>query len=239
MEEDKEKTGVHDHPAQPQHPHQQTGWQKTKRIAGKVWHFLWHEDSVASWIANIIVAFIVIKFLFYPALGALLGTSYPIVAVVSGSMEHDHSYEDWWVTPCLIGGKSLQYTDGTIVTPEHMYARFNITKATFDTFSFRNGFNKGDLMILYSPKNVAVGDVLVYSASGFSDPIIHRVVQESDIDGSLIYQSQGDHNCQQNPFEKSITTQQVLGKAVVRIPLLGWIKIGFVNLIQLFMGRSV
>jgi len=34
-------------------------------------------------------------------------------------------------------------------------------------------------------------------------------------------------------FEKAISTEQRLGKAVLRIPFLGWIKIGFVEILQL------
>ena len=61
---------------------------KLKQHGKKAWNFFWNEDSVSSWIANIIVAFIVIRFIVYPVLGAALGTSFPIVAVVSESMEH-------------------------------------------------------------------------------------------------------------------------------------------------------
>jgi signal peptidase I len=64
------------------------GKYKNKSFWGKLWYFLWHEDSIESWTINIILAFIIIKFLVYPALGFTLGTSHPIVAVVSGSMEH-------------------------------------------------------------------------------------------------------------------------------------------------------
>ena len=54
----------------------------------KTWNFFWHDDSLGSWMANIVVAFLVIKFILYPLLGVVLGTSFPIVAVVSESMEH-------------------------------------------------------------------------------------------------------------------------------------------------------
>ena len=57
-------------------------------ILKKTWHFIWEDDSVWSWIVNIILAIVLIKFIIYPGLGLVLGTSYPIVAVVSDSMEH-------------------------------------------------------------------------------------------------------------------------------------------------------
>ena len=61
---------------------------KFRKFLKKLWYFLWEENSVWSWIANIALAFILIKFVVYPGIGLILGTNYPIVAVVSGSMEH-------------------------------------------------------------------------------------------------------------------------------------------------------
>ena len=36
---------------------------KSKSFLEKTWHFLWYEDSILSWIVNIILAFLIIKFL--------------------------------------------------------------------------------------------------------------------------------------------------------------------------------
>ena len=70
---------------------------KTKKLLKKTWHFIWEEDSIWSWIVNVILAFILIKFIVYPGLGLLLSTSHPVVAVVSESMEHNEmKFDDWW-----------------------------------------------------------------------------------------------------------------------------------------------
>ena len=69
---------------------------KPKSFWGKVWYLIWYEDSVASWIVNVILAFLIIKFLIYPGLGLLFGTNLPIVAVVSESMQHEGSFDEWW-----------------------------------------------------------------------------------------------------------------------------------------------
>ena len=53
-------------------------------ILEKIWKFLWKDDSVWSWIVSIILAFLIVKFAIYPFLGLILGTGFPIVAVVSG-----------------------------------------------------------------------------------------------------------------------------------------------------------
>ena len=54
-----------------------------------------------------------------------------------------------------------------------------ITKEEFQNFKFKNGFNTGDIMILYKPKpeNMKVGDTMVFSTSTRPDPIIHRIVK--------------------------------------------------------------
>ena len=61
---------------------------EAKRLLKKIWHFIWEEDSIWSWIANVIIAFVLIKFIVYPLMGFALSTNYPVVAVVSSSMEH-------------------------------------------------------------------------------------------------------------------------------------------------------
>ena len=71
--------------------------EKVKSFLKRAWHFIWSEDSILSWIANVILAFLLIYFIVYPVLGFIFGTSFPIVAVVSGSMEHNENFNLWWV----------------------------------------------------------------------------------------------------------------------------------------------
>jgi len=196
---------------------------KVKAILKRTWKFIWEDDSVWSWIVNIILAFVLIKFIVYPGLGLLLSTSYPIVAVVSGSMEHDGSFDNWW--------------DGY----EDWYLEYNITKEEFVDFNFKNGFNKGDIMVLYGkkPSNVEIGEVIVFR-SNRPDPIIHRVVKKWEIEGEYSFQTKGDHTVDSIKSggldETNIHENRYLGKAVVRIPLLGYVKIWFVELIGLFVS---
>ena len=195
---------------------------KLKHTLKKTWWFIWEDDSIWSWIVNIILAFVLIKFIVYPGLGLLLGTHYPIVAVVSSSMEHDGNFENWW------NGQSTWYLNN------------DITKENFLTFDFRNGFNKGDIMILYGKegKDIKIGEVIVFK-SGRPDPIIHRVVKKAEANGGYYFQTKGDHNADSirstSLDETKISENQILGKAVFRIPFLGYIKIWFVELIQLFV----
>ena len=91
-----------------------------KRYLKKIWYFIWEDDSLLSWIVNIVLAFLLIKFLIYPGLGFALSTDYPIVAVISGSMEHDGSFNDWW---------SLH---------QKFYDDIGISQNNFKQFSFKN-----------------------------------------------------------------------------------------------------
>ena len=183
-----------------------------KPILKKIWHFIWKEDSFASWIVNVLLAFLIVKFLVYPGLGLLLGTTFPVVAVVSGSMEHDGNFESWWSSQTSF------------------YDQLGISKEEFQTYKFENGFNKGDLMILTGPGEIKKGDVIVFTAST-KDPIIHRVVK---INRDNTYQTKGDHNTGSREDELSIAKNRVLGKASIRIPYLGWFKLMFVQLLELF-----
>ena len=191
-----------------------------KKSWNQFWHFIWEEDTPASWIANIILAFVLIKFIVYPGLGFLLGTTHPVVAVVSGSMEHDGSFATWWTSGCSQG------------TQEDLYRPYSITADQFQTYSFRNGFNKGDIMVLSGHGMIQQGDVIVFSIPNRSDPIIHRVIGVTRSDEQQLYKTKGDHNCGSAPFEDNIGQPQIIGKAVLRIPYLGWVKLVFSDLLQ-------
>lgn len=195
-----------------------TWWQKT-------WHFLWYEESVLSWFVSLLVAFVVIKFLIYPGLGLLFGTQFPIVAVVSDSMEHDGSFDSWWASQ------------------EDFYLQNEITKEQFLEYPFKNGFNKGDIMVLVGVKEEKLerGDILVFW-SGKPFPIIHRVIKiwVDEDTGERFFETKGDHNrnqVQQPPVldETRILPEQIVGKAVLRIPYLGYVKIWFVDLIGVIL----
>ncbi|MBI2140185.1 signal peptidase I [Candidatus Woesearchaeota archaeon] len=220
-------------------------WKTAKSWLGRFWHFIWEEDSIGSWIANIAISFILVKFLVYPGLGFILNTPYPIVAVVSGSMEHKMAVDN-------LG--SLRLCGNTFAEKAPVdfslfwkscgswYGTANITQSSFQDFPFASGFNRGDIMILYGKKaeNIDVGDVIVFRSKR-PDPIIHRVVKViNSKDGKAIFQTKGDHNAgmiqSSSLDESSIPYDKVIGNAVVRVPLLGYVKIWFVELLNLFKG---
>lgn len=210
---------------------------KFSNMFRKVWWFIWEDDSILSWVVNIILAFILVKFIIYPGLGFMLDTSHPIVAVVSGSMEHKIA-----LSPTDPAQK-LRLCDHVFKEKEHIsfdeYWKYcgdwytkntDITKDDFRDFPFQNGFNTGDIMILYGkePEDIKIGDVIVYQSTR-PDPIIHRVVDIDKEEGQYHFQTKGDHNPGSNTDELDISEKQVIGNAVIRIPLLGWVKIWFVK----------
>jgi signal peptidase I len=204
-----------------------------KTILKKVWHFIWEEDSIWSWIVNIVLAFILIKFIVYPGLGLALGTNYPIVAVVSSSMEHrGQNFDTWW-------------------DANHAwYESHNITKEQFQGYSMKNSFNKGDIIVLRGMKTnkLKLGEVMVFKSSRYypkADPIIHRVIKiEQNTAGAYLLQTKGDNNRDSidnscDPVtrtcidEYDIGEDQMIGFAIFKIPYLGYIKIWAFDSIQL------
>ena len=189
----------------------------------KIWHFIWEDNSIWSWIANIAIAFVLIKFIVYPGLGYALSTSHPVVAVVSESMEHNAGFEGWWQN----SGK--------------WYMANNIGKDDFTKFPLKNGFNKGDIMVLRGkkPKDIDVGDIIVFWNSR-KDPIIHRVVKKWQENNDYYFQTKGDNNPNsiRNPItdETRISQDDIIGNAVFRVPWLGYVKIWAVDLLNIFKG---
>ncbi|MBW2992675.1 signal peptidase I [Candidatus Woesearchaeota archaeon] len=228
---------------------------KAKNSLKRVWNFIWNDNSVWSWIVNIILAFVIIKFVVYPGLGLVLQTSHPIVAVVSGSMEHKTAH------PCAVHDLNnpaycIKYDSegyeicGNVFTQKQKvdldffwytcgswYIENNITKSEFQKMSFKNGFNKGDIMILYGtkPKNIEIGDIIVFRGYR-QEPIIHRVVKITESDGNYSFQTKGDHNKISYTFEQNIQEDAYIGRAVVRVPLLGYVKILAVDLLNMVLG---
>ncbi|MBI2148691.1 hypothetical protein HYU23_03345 [Candidatus Woesearchaeota archaeon] len=184
-----------------------------KETLRKIWYFIWKDDSLLSWIVNIILAFLLVKFIIYPGLGLLFGTSYPVVAVVSGSMEHNgYDFNNWW----KLNGE--------------LYEKLNISKEEFSDYRFSNGFNKGDLMVIFGSDEIERGDVIVFFGLR-SEPIIHRVVVAEDRNGNFYIQTKGDNNIGSRSDELGITNDRLVGVAKLRIPYLGWFKLGFLKLI--------
>jgi len=89
-------------------------------------------------------------------------------------------------------------------------------------------FYKGDILVLQGTpaERLRMGDIIVFSPSPSQTPVVHRIVAVNP-DGT--FQTKGDNNNGQLPFEKSIWATQIHGKAIFIIPYLGWLKIGLME----------
>lgn len=159
-----------------------------KQQLKRAWHFLWYEESWQAWLVNVVVAFVLIKFVIYPLAGALLGTSLPVVAVVSGSMQHDAQQG-------IMCGEHVEEQTSWWEACGEFYEQRGITQNTFAQYPFSDGFRKGDIMVVRGadPAQVEPGDVLVYQANK-QYPIIHRVIDVREENGAVKYTTKGDHN---------------------------------------------
>jgi len=178
-----------------------------ENIFSKTWKFL-RKDSWLSLIVTLVIAFLIIKLVVFPLLSFFTGTSLPLVIVESCSMHHSVSMQEIMSNP--------------------VYAQYGLSYDDSKSWSFQNGFNKGDIVFVVGAKNIKVGDVIIFNG-GTNYPIIHRIV---NIDENGRITTKGDNNSDSLPQEKSFSKELVLGKAVFRIPYLGWIKLIFFEFLR-------
>jgi len=85
-------------------------------------------------------------------------------------------------------------------------------------------FYKGDMILVQGVEEVSVGDIIVFSVPDRSYPIIHRVYEITP-EG---IKTKGDNNLYVDPWK--ISKEDIYGKAILKFPLLGWVKIIFVEI---------
>lgn len=98
---------------------------------------------------------------------------------------------------------------------------------------------RGDIVVLeqtnilgfheFSPDDIKVGDIVVYNAAWHEGPVIHRVINTAQINGSTVFEIKGDNNEVPDPYwvTKSQIKSRVLtfnGQPII-IPKLGYISI--------------
>lgn len=196
-----------------------------KRFWKKFWYIIWEDESLIGWLISLLFAFLVIKFLFFPSLSLILGTKMPLVVVESGSMHHPGSFimnyfgsdklvEEWW------NASGSWY--------EQRGISFN---ETFN-WKLRNGLEIGDVVIAIRARNLEIGDVIIFNAEQ-RYPVIHRIVNISEVNGRDVYSTKGDNNQGQLFVETRIPEDAIIGKAVFSVPIIGWVKLIFVKILSL------
>ena len=176
------------------------------KTAKQFWEFL-KKDTWQSWIVSMLLIVIFIKFIFFPTISFVTNSPLPLVVVESCSRYHGNSFENWW----------KQNQD--------KYENLEIEKEKFEEFKFKNGLTKGDIIFIWGRGEYKEGDIIIFNAVGqYAHPIIHRMISTNPIE---TIGDNGITNPQQAPFEKNIQEQTILGKSVIKIPLIGWVKLIF------------
>ena len=186
-----------------------------KKKLDKLWFILWKDDSFKGWLFSLIFIFVFIMLIFFPLLSLVTGTALPLAIVESCSMYHEGN---------LISDFDSWFNDNT-----GKYFQYKIGEKDFQNFIFKNGFNKGDILFIIGtkPEKLEVGDVIIFKANR-NTPIIHRIVEIKENDEGKLFSTLGDNNPGQIDFEKEISEDRLVGKAVFKIaPYVGWIKLIF------------
>jgi hypothetical protein len=196
-------------------------FKKFKDISKNLWKkfifLIWKDNSLKGWIFSLIFIFILIKFIIFPIIISITGTSLPLAIVESCSMHHESNlfsnFNEWWEEN------------------EDNYKDYSIKKEVFDKFKFKKGFTKGDILFIIGekPEKIKVGDVIIFEAER-KNPIIHRVIkiEENPETGKKIFTTMGDNVGHVQSFEEEINEDKLVGKAVFKIaPYIGWGKLIF------------
>ncbi len=157
--------------------------------------------EIKDWALWIGVA-IIVATIIGNVLAIFLGNQTPLVAVMSGSMVHD---------PASI--------------PKH-YAWLEakgFSQGQINAFPFPNGFNKGDVLIIFGAEDPTIGEVIVFHVPNSNYPIIHRIVEKQESGNITLYRTKGDHNPGLDPWLTPETA--IEGKAVLKVPIVGFIKV--------------
>lgn len=105
-------------------------------------------------------------------------------------------------------------------------------------------FSRGDIVAVektnlfglgiqeFDPSDVKVGDIVVYDAHWVNEPVIHRVINITEINGTTYYMIKGDNNDSPDPYyvEADQITDRVItnGDSPIVIPYIGninlWLK---------------
>ncbi len=162
-------------------------------------------ENIYSLIFYLVIFYILLVYVVFPSVYAFTPIS-DISAVISPSMVHQQpqinlTYYGWLYS--------------------HGFNRSQVAE-----WPFPDGLPVGSLAIAYKvpAADIKVGDIIIYKAyvNGKYIDVIHRVVNETVINGVYRFTTKGDANPYPLSFEYNIPYQDVVGKVVVAIPYLGY-----------------
>jgi len=209
--------------------------------------------SEISWIRFAVEAFtaFVSAWVLYAVIGFILQTSMPLVIVVSGSMEPLMHRGD----VVLLQGVSENSLSAPVVP-----VPFPVSNSSFEQLgSVRQVLDERGRLVVYGVEvnNEEFsfdhsGDVVVYFSSFLREPVIHRAVLKITAPDGVFVLTKGDANptfdqdcgrvvmgVPQRPCITAypIPLQEVRGKMLYRVPLLGYVKLLlFDDILELVTG---
>ena len=167
---------------------------------------LWKSDYFKTIVTIVLIVAIIAGF--FLSMQLVLGTSVPVRVVESGSM-------------CVPYGGGC---DGWL-SLDHPFAQ---TLHNGDIIIIQ-AVNPADLKVNY-PNS----DIIVYQNPNSDTPIVHRIVDKQEINGTLYFKTKGDGNgpvtypavpnyYDNIPDTKGVPQNLIEGKVILRIPWFGWI----------------
>lgn len=182
---------------------------------------IWKKEYVQTAVMIVIIVAIVMGLWFGSQ--ALLGTSYPALAVASGSMcKTQHLYCDGWSHPF---DRTLHIGDLIIVKG-------------LDPKEVHTGPDpEGDIIIFHKPKT---------SSSDPDDLIVHRAIENVTSNGLVYFKTRGDgnfgadgwHDYRGENYTDSagrISENLLVGRVVMRIPWVGHLALAMRNFFGVYV----
>jgi len=78
--------------------------------------------------------------------------------------------------------------------------------------------HRGDLLFVMSAEDPQVGDIVIYQRSDVKYTIVHRIIEVNE-EG---YVTKGDNNPAPDPGIVIVKKEQIIGKVLFAVPLLGY-----------------
>jgi len=175
-------------------------------IASAVLKKLWKNEYFKTALAIGLIIAVIAGF--YVGVALALGTTVPIRVVESGSMcvPYDGACNGW-------------------LSLDHPFAQT---------------LHKGDIIIIQAvdpadlKANYPNSDIIVYKNPNGVTPIVHRIVEKQEINGTLYFKTKGDGNSpikypevsnyyDNIPDSRGVPQNLIEGKVILRIPWFGWV----------------
>lgn len=111
----------------------------------------------------------------------------------------------------------------TLVLTSPLYLRTSHPIGYIESNSMYPSYQKGDLVVIYGKKSekIEVNEVILFEIEEVPNPVLHRVIQIKENNTGIFFRTKGDNNSYEDPW--LVPEENVLGVAILRIPLLGYV----------------